>query len=140
MSKFKVGDIVCFKDSIYGNIPHEIESISDNVAVNFVGGGWSYVRDIRLVKEKQMSNKADKVYKLVEKKHLGYRYTTVDFVTFESIKDQHRLVISACNNRVIRVDLTPKTIEMLYELFRYLKTDLEEAEQIDDDGLQGELL
>ena len=88
-----------------------------------------------------MSNKADKVYKLVEKKHLGYRYTTVDFITFETSKDKHQLIIGCIPELGnIKVDLTPKTIEMLYELFRYLKTDLEEAEQIDDDGLQGELL
>tara|TARA_R110000851_G_scaffold209206_1_gene361599 strand:+ start:836 stop:1096 length:261 start_codon:yes stop_codon:yes gene_type:complete len=86
-----------------------------------------------------MSDSAGKIYKLNQQKHLGYRYTTVDFVSFESSIDKHSLKIDNLKD-VIRLDLTPKTIEMLYEFFRYLKTDLEESEKIDDDGLQGELL
>ncbi len=85
---------------------------------------------------------SNKIQKLIEKKHLGYRYTTIDFIEFETSKDKHQLTISPlCKGDVpIKLDLTPKTIEMLYEFFRYLKTDLEEGEKINDDGLQGELL
>jgi hypothetical protein len=66
----------------------------------------------------------NKVHKLVEKKTLGYRYTTIDKVIFESNNESGKLIVDDISS-VIELDLTPKTIEMLYEFFRYLKTDLE---------------
>ena len=67
---------------------------------------------------------SDKVHKLVEKKTIGYRYTTIDKVIFESNDTRGKLLIDDFN-QVIELDLTPHTIGMLYEFFRYLKTDKE---------------
>ena len=67
---------------------------------------------------------SDKVHKLIEKKTIGYRYTTIDKVIFESNNERGKILVDDFN-QVIEMDLTPHNIKMLYEFFRYLKTDLE---------------
>ena len=67
----------------------------------------------------------NKINKLIKKEHLGYRYTTVDLVTIESNNEKQQISIDDINKRIL-FDMTPQTIEMLYEFFRYLHTDQEE--------------
>ena len=63
-----------------------------------------------------------KVFKLTEKKTVGYRCTTNDFIAFESNIDTNELTISDFNNS-ISLELTPHTIETLLEFIRYIKSD-----------------
>lgn len=68
----------------------------------------------------------EKINKLVEKVHVGYRYVTLDKVIIESDKTRDTLIIDDISKQ-IEIALTPHTITMLYEFFRYLKTDLDEG-------------
>ena len=69
----------------------------------------------------------NKINKLIEKKHLGYRYTTVDFITVESNNDKQQISVDSINTKIL-IDMTPQTIKMLFEFFRYLQSDQEEIE------------
>tara|TARA_R110002096_G_scaffold378393_1_gene572500 strand:- start:210 stop:425 length:216 start_codon:yes stop_codon:yes gene_type:complete len=65
-----------------------------------------------------------KIHKLIEKKHLGYRCMLNDQVMFETDNERSRLTVDNMALQ-IEIDITPHTIETLYEFFRYLKSDLE---------------
>jgi hypothetical protein len=65
------------------------------------------------------------IQKLVEKKLLGYRFTTNDLITFETDATRGLLIIDAVDNS-LTIDLTPHTIEQLSEFIRYIKSDLDE--------------
>ena len=65
------------------------------------------------------------VQKLVEKKTLGYRFTTIDKVQFETDNIRGVLVIDNFDGQMT-IDLTPHTIEQLSEFIRYIKSDLDE--------------
>ena len=67
---------------------------------------------------------SNKVHKLVEKKHIGYRYVSNDKVIFETNNEHGSITIDDLE-QVIRLDLTPQNITMIYEFFRYLKSDLD---------------
>lgn len=66
-----------------------------------------------------------KINKLIVKKHIGYSCVTVDKVIFETNKEKSRLTIDNFDGKIF-IDLTPHTIDTLYELFRYIKSDLDD--------------
>ena len=58
------------------------------------------------------------------KETIGYRYTTTDFTTLEFTFSDKTLSIYKVGDEVCNeIVLTNKDINMLYELFRYIKTD-----------------
>jgi len=64
------------------------------------------------------------INKLMENKFIGYRAITNDQVIFETDNDKGILRVDNIDTEIL-IDLTPHTIQLLSELLRYLKTDLE---------------
>lgn len=63
----------------------------------------------------------NKVHKLVKKEFIGYRYTTLDKVIFETCEETNLLAIDDLNGNRVLVQIDEHTVEMLFEFFRYLK-------------------
>lgn len=67
------------------------------------------------------------IQKLVKKISLGYRFTTIDKVQFETDNIRGVLLIDNFFDQMT-IDLTPHTIEQLSEFIRYIKSDLDNDE------------
>lgn len=130
MSKFKVGDRVRVIANAYGddnfiNIGHE--DVIHTIVSNGIDTVYSLVNTNTNVLGRQivLLPKDKLVTKLVKKETIGYRCSTIDKVLFESENAKGLLTIDNLESNIV-LDLTPHTIVMLYEFFRYLKTDLDE--------------
>lgn len=66
------------------------------------------------------------ITRLIETTTLGYRFSTIDKVNFETDNARGVLVIDNFDDK-ITFDLTKHTIDSLSEFIRYIKSDLDEG-------------
>jgi len=63
------------------------------------------------------------IKKIVREVYLGHEFTTNDLVSFKFCAQKRLLFIEELGNGEIIVDMTQHSMEMLYELFKYILED-----------------